>query len=637
MSATLDLCSQRLFEVLVNASCAVLVVMVLVWVGLRLAGGISAAARSMVWASALGASLFLPVLLAFMPANWRLQAPGLGPIAAETRMVSHPTEASPAASPAGIVPTTASPELPGAKDEMVRPPEPSADVVRLAIYGAVAIWFAGALCVGGRFVLGNILLGLRCRTGRPSSREDWQSAARAVANQLGVNDDVRLWADDRTRTPAVWGFRRATIFVPLLADWSLERKRIVLLHEFAHIKRRDPQTLWRHQLVAALYWFHPAVLLALNENRMACEQACDDMVLDTGVAPCEYASHLLEISEDLPASLPVYACVSLLGTQSLERRVVSILNASASRRRPHRHDKIAVVGALLSLIALLAIARPLATEEEQPKPIVTVPSPVPSSQQLSPPAAQREHVPATQATSDVATHPDHASAAREQTSPILHAPEPVAAPQRSTASESIHATPPSAMPKAEVQPAVVTTGPVPSENKPTENTAAPKLAATGKVDVGVVAVPAEPSRVVVREGTPLQLSYAESLNTKSARVGETVKFVLMADLRVDGRVVAKSGAVAVGTIVTVVKAKPPGGSGALALRLDYLQVGAQQVKLSGPKNKNEGEIRYTRAFALKWPFGVFRPGDELDIAKGTKLEAYVSNNIELFDIGSQDR
>ena len=61
----------------------------------------------------------------------------------------------------------------------------------------------------------------------------------------------------------------------------------VLLHELAHLRRRDP--LW--QLVAhcglALHWFNPLAWFAVRRLRIEQERACDDFVLRAGIRASE--------------------------------------------------------------------------------------------------------------------------------------------------------------------------------------------------------------------------------------------------------------------------------------------------------------------------------------------------------------
>jgi beta-lactamase regulating signal transducer with metallopeptidase domain len=65
--------------------------------------------------------------------------------------------------------------------------------------------------------------------------------------------------------PVTWGCRHPRIVVPLTsAEWSADCRRIVLLHELAHIRRNDWLTLLFAECVRAMHWFNPIVWLALR-------------------------------------------------------------------------------------------------------------------------------------------------------------------------------------------------------------------------------------------------------------------------------------------------------------------------------------------------------------------------------------
>ena len=68
-------------------------------------------------------------------------------------------------------------------------------------------------------------------------------------------------------------------------EWTMERRRSVLLHEMAHVKRRDCLVQFLGQLTCAAHWCNPAVWFAARELRRESERACDDLVLHAGTPP----------------------------------------------------------------------------------------------------------------------------------------------------------------------------------------------------------------------------------------------------------------------------------------------------------------------------------------------------------------
>jgi hypothetical protein len=70
---------------------------------------------------------------------------------------------------------------------------------------------------------------------------------------------------------------------PATADaWPEDRRRAVLAHELAHVKRFDCLTQALAQLACILFWWHPAVWYAARRLRVERERACDDLVLGAG-------------------------------------------------------------------------------------------------------------------------------------------------------------------------------------------------------------------------------------------------------------------------------------------------------------------------------------------------------------------
>ena len=122
------------------------------------------------------------------------------------------------------------------------------------------------------------------------------TALEAVCLQLGIRRPVTLLIHPDKTIPVVWGILRCRLLLPAAArQWSGEQLRSVLLHELAHIKRRDTMAQLLAQIACALHWFNPLVWFAAWRLGVERERACDDLVLASGVRPSAYAGHLLDV------------------------------------------------------------------------------------------------------------------------------------------------------------------------------------------------------------------------------------------------------------------------------------------------------------------------------------------------------
>jgi TonB family protein len=156
----------------------------------------------------------------------------------------------------------------------------------------------------------------------------------------------------------VWDSVRPVVLLPVEAlEWTAERLRVVLLHEFAHVRRGD---LWTHamaRLATLLYWWNPLAWIAWREFLRERERATDDLVLRMGTGASDYAGHLLEIARTMRVDAPV--AVAMIRRSELEERMMAILDTKTNRR----NAGAAVVAGVL--MVALAVGVPLAAMQAQ--------------------------------------------------------------------------------------------------------------------------------------------------------------------------------------------------------------------------------------------------------------------------------
>jgi len=129
----------------------------------------------------------------------------------------------------------------------------------------------------------------------------WRARDQSVHFQHRDGAEVRI-AD--VNTPLTCGVLRPLILLPANAlDWNESQLQAVLLHEAAHVQRRDCLAKYVAQASRALLWWNPLAWISAARLYHEQELACDDAVLSAGVAPEDYARALLDTARECSNSL----------------------------------------------------------------------------------------------------------------------------------------------------------------------------------------------------------------------------------------------------------------------------------------------------------------------------------------------
>ncbi len=241
------------------------------------------------------------------------------------------------------------------------------------------VWLGGILLLFSRLIYGLTAARREVNRSAPVTDDSWISLLHELAGRIGVRKRVRLFRTQRSMVPITCGIFRPRILLPADAgQWIDERRRSVLLHELAHVQRRDCLTQILTQVACATYWWNPLAWYAASKLRQESERACDDMVLAAGTRASDYAHDLLEMARALHTTRrSPLSSVALAHRSRFEDRLLAILDPKLARRALSR------AGAILAAVAASALALPLAAlqptvQAREPAP----PSPVVNSREL---------------------------------------------------------------------------------------------------------------------------------------------------------------------------------------------------------------------------------------------------------------
>ena len=300
----------------------------------------SAATRHLAWLATLLAVLALAPLSALAP-RWFVPLPAGAGRAVPALVVTEPARL-PVVDRAPASPSAATASAPAPSDARPAP---------LAVFAL--LWVAGVLGVLLWSAFGHLGLWALLRSALPVERTAWGRLYGLAPVERGAGARVRLAHSSVVGTPLTWGWIRPIVLLPSRsAAWPLERRRVALLHELAHVERGDYLSQLAGTLVCAVYWFHPLVWWAAGRLRSESEHACDDRVLAAGTTAPAYASDLLAVAHGARGpSGSRLAAIGMARRTHLEGRLLAVLDESRRRGTVGvRAGLVALAGTLLLLV-----------------------------------------------------------------------------------------------------------------------------------------------------------------------------------------------------------------------------------------------------------------------------------------------
>ena len=331
----------------------------------------SAVSRHLVWFVSLGALLLIPVLASWSPIRLAILPPESAPLSVGAPAMPGPSLGAPQSSgPTIVAPTISTPTSPASTQRVEAAANTVRDIVSpntpwfgilsdpkllFGIWATVAVLFAGWLAFGAMSVSRII------RRSRPLESHDWMNPLWEVADRLELDKAPRLVRSEDAKMPFACGLLHPTIVLPAECDtWTLDRRRAVLLHELAHVRRRDLVGHTVGRFACALYWFHPLVWTAAKRLRSESERACDDLALNCGARASDYAEHLLDIVTGVRHHATPAVALAMARRKEFEGRMLAILDPELRRSAPSRRQTAGLVGGLAVLSLVVGAAVPVA-------------------------------------------------------------------------------------------------------------------------------------------------------------------------------------------------------------------------------------------------------------------------------------
>ena len=237
-----------------------------------------------------------------------------------------------------------------------------------------SIWLAGASAFL-TLLLARLLLDRRVTRLALPATEPECAALNQAASSIGLKRPPQLVFVPSRVSPMVTCAGRKRLVMPrsLWRALDPDARQAVLLHELAHLRRKDHWVHWLSLTVGALYWWHPLVWIIRARLRDEADLCCDAWV--TALRPERrrgYAETLIMTTAflNVPGAQRCAAGLAMASPtkRKLARRITMVMTHTVRPKLSIHGSSLVTGAALLALLVMPGVACPPPDKPAPPAP-----------------------------------------------------------------------------------------------------------------------------------------------------------------------------------------------------------------------------------------------------------------------------
>jgi beta-lactamase regulating signal transducer with metallopeptidase domain len=223
------------------------------------------------------------------------------------------------------------------------------------------VWAVIALTGLARVVVATFQLRRLRSDAAPVEMESLPAELRSLIDDAQKSRTVSVLVSDQLEVPTAIGFRKPAVILPawMVESTPAEELKYILLHELAHLRRRDDWTNLAQKILKALLFFLPSVWWIERRLSLDREMACDDAVLVQSGTPAGYAECLAHVAERSFVRRQIALAQAAVGrVRQLTARVTRILDPERPKATQLWKPAVPVVMVVALLCAVPASFTP---------------------------------------------------------------------------------------------------------------------------------------------------------------------------------------------------------------------------------------------------------------------------------------
>jgi beta-lactamase regulating signal transducer with metallopeptidase domain len=191
----------------------------------------------------------------------------------------------------------------------------------------VTVWLMLVLVKSCRLILGLYTLKRLNKVKTSSMPVFWEERFTALVETMKISASVTLLESGIVQVPLVIGYLKPVILVPigLINSLAPDQVEAILLHELAHIVRKDYLVNLIQKIIGTLFFFNPAVLWVSFLIRSERENCCDDIAIGHTRNRFGYMRALISF-EEYRQDLPDQALAITGNTGAIPQRIKRMIS-----------------------------------------------------------------------------------------------------------------------------------------------------------------------------------------------------------------------------------------------------------------------------------------------------------------------
>jgi bla regulator protein BlaR1 len=191
------------------------------------------------------------------------------------------------------------------------------------------IWLLGIIIIGAYTITVTVKLMDKLKKEPICEDEDVMGLLAQCKSKLNLKSSIKIINTNLVKTPCIFGFIKPKLLLPTGIEKHVTRDELqfIILHELAHVKRKDILVSCIAGALQIIHWFNPIIWYSFYRMRNDKELACDALALSY-VNPDDYINYgktIIKLLENYKKITHAYGMACIINDKSqIKRRVIMI-------------------------------------------------------------------------------------------------------------------------------------------------------------------------------------------------------------------------------------------------------------------------------------------------------------------------